>query len=506
MTVAPISPLMRGSGRGPLRVRTGRDAHFPEVLGWTAILVFCAVVAIILLIGRGSILEFAFPALGTAVGAILFATSPRLFLGFAWWLWFLTPEIRRIADFESGWNPVNPLMLTPLLVSGITVVTALKRASALHVKSLFGFIPIFVALAYGTLVGIVTTGTAVALYSLLVWAVPVLMATHLAIRADDYPMHRATLISTFAWGAFVMGAYGLFQYFVAPPWDTFWMIVSDQLTQGMPYPGEIRVFSTMNSSGPFAFVISAGLLLLLIDGGRFRLPMAATACASLMLSLVRAAWLGGALGFVYALSCLAPRRRLQALIFVLCAAFALGVTFLTGSVADTISKRFDTLTNLQDDGSFQLREEFYTEFLSQAVTNVVGAGIGSTSYVTRLGNYGEISGGFYGDSGIMQVPFVLGWFGCFLYVGGVAALLGYGLAGRVPKNDPFLGVAKAIAVMVLAEMIFENTLINVMGCCFFTFLGMCLAARRYHARRALPTPASAHDSAAALEILAATGR
>jgi hypothetical protein len=504
MTVAPISLPTRRSALGPPRVRTGRDTHLPEVLGWTAILVFCALVAAILLIGRGGTLDFAFPVIGTAVGAILFATAPRLFLGFAWWLWFLTPEIRRIADFEGGWNPVNPLMLTPFLVSGITVVTGLKRVSALRAKSLFGFVPIFIALAYGTLVGIVTTGTAVALYSLLVWAVPVLMATHLAIHVDDYPMHRATLISTFAWGALVMGAYGLIQYFVAPPWDTFWMIVSDQLTQGMPYPGEIRVFSTMNSSGPFAFVISAGLLLLLIDGGRFRLPMAATACASLMLSLVRAAWLGGALGFVYALSCLAPRRRLQAVVVALCAAFALGVTFMTGSVADTISKRFDTLANLEDDGSFQLRQEFYTEFLSQAVTNVVGAGIGSTSYVTRLGNYGEISGGFYGDSGIMQVPFVLGWFGCFLYVGGVAALLGYGLAGRVPESDPFLGIAKAIVVMVLAEMIFENTLINVMGCCFFTFLGMCLAARRYHARTAPRTPAFAHDSVVTVEVPAAT--
>jgi hypothetical protein len=506
MTAAPMDLPRRQSPLRRPRSRTGSDRDLSAFLGWMAILVFCVGVAIILLIGRGGLLDIAFPVMGTAVGAILFFTSPRLFLGYAWWLWFLTPEIRRLADFQGGWNPVNPLMLTPLLVSGMTAVTVLRRAAALRAKSLFGFVPLFIALTYGTFVGIVTTGAAVALYSSLVWAVPVLMAVHLAVHVEDYPTHRATLINTFAWGALVMGAYGLVQYFVAPSWDTYWMIVSDQLTQGAPYPREIRVFSTMNSSGPFAFVISAGLLLLLIDDRRLRLPMAATACASLMLSLVRAAWLGGALGFIYALSCLTPRRRLQALTVVLCAAFALGVTFLTGSVAETIGNRFDTLTNLQDDGSFQLRREFYTEFLSRAVTNVVGAGIGATSYVTRLGNYGEISGGFYGDSGIMQVPFVLGWFGTFLYVGGIAALLGYGLAGRVPKRDPFLGIAKAIVVMVLAEMIFENTLINVMGCCFFTFLGMCLAARRYHARAALPVPAVAQASVVGVEVLPAPGR
>jgi hypothetical protein len=49
-------------------------------------------------------------------------------------------------------------------------------------------------------------------------------------------------------------------------------------------------------------------------------------------------------------------------------------------------------------------------------------------------------------------------------------------------------------------MIFENTLINVMGCCFFTFLGMCLAARRYHAG----TPAFARDSVVTVEVPAAT--
>jgi hypothetical protein len=49
--------------------------------------------------------------------------------------------------------------------------------------------------------------------------------------------------------------------------------------------------------------------------------------------------------------------------------------------------------------------------------------------------------------------------------------------------------------MVLAEMAFENTLINVMGACFFTFLGMCLAAQRYYAMpvQSAVTYADAHQ-------------
>ena len=456
------------------------DRHVRTTLGWMLVLALCCVVAGLLLVGRGGMLTLLFPLLCLGVGGFLFATSPNLFLGFAWWLWFLTPEVRRIADWQGGWNPVNPLMLAPLLVSGLTIMTVFRRPYDLTLRGMGGFLAIFIALFYGTVVGIVTTGATVALYSLAVWAVPVLLAFHVAARPEAYPENSRTLTSVFGWGACVMGIYGIAQFFLAPPWDTFWMIVSEQFVQGKPYPMQIRVFSTMNSSGPFAFVISAGLLLLLAGRGRLRLPMAVLGLGSLLLSLVRAAWLGWVFGFIYLLVCLQGRKRLHMLVFAGCAALVMSMTLLTGPVQEHIAKRFDTFTDLQEDDSFQLRQQFYLEFMSRALTDIVGEGIGSTSYVTKASNYGEIASGFTGDSGIMQVPFVLGWFGGVFYVGGVGALIAYAFRGRVPSLDVFFGVSKAIVLMVLAEMVFENTLINVMGACFFTYLGMCIAARRYY--------------------------
>ena len=150
-------------------------------------------------------------------------------------------------------------------------------------------------------------------------------------------------------------------------------------------------------------------------------------------------------------------------------------------MGEVIGKRFETFYSMQEDDSFQQRRDFYSDFLSQAVTNVVGSGIGSTSYVTKLDNFGEISSGFYGDSGLMQVPFVLGWFGSFMYIGGVAALIRRAFTASVPSNDRCFFVSKSIVLMLLAEMVFENTLINVMGACFWTFLGLCLAGRRHYA-------------------------
>jgi hypothetical protein len=448
------------------------------LIDWSLAVTPFIVAAAAFFVDRGRVLNLVFPALSAVVGVFLFFRNPRTFLSFAWWLWFLTPFVRRIADLQAGYNAVNPIMLAPLLVSGIAGITMILRAPSLRLRILFGFVPILLALFYASIVGMITTGVAVAIYSLMTWAAPVLLAMHLALRPEDYEAHRRALISTFGWGVLAMGAYGVVQYFLAPPWDTYWMIASDQLSSGMPYAREIRVFSTMNSNGPFAFVISAGLLLILVGHGRMRLPMAALGCAGLMLSLVRAAWLGIAFGFIYLLICLPGRDRFRAVMLIGIAAIALAVTLMSGEVAETISKRFETLYNIEDDGSYQLRQEFYADFLSRAVTNIVGEGLGSTSHVTKLGNFGEISSGFYGDSGVMQMPFVLGWLGTLLYVGGLLGLLRYALSRFTRWDDLFLLAARAIALMIFAEMLFENTLVNVTGACFFTFLGMCLAAHR----------------------------
>jgi hypothetical protein len=123
------------------------------MIGWSMILVFCCIVAILLLIGRGGMLNLLFPIIATLIGAFLFATNRQLFIGSVWWLWFLTSGVRRIADFQAGWNPINPLMLAPLLASGISLISALQRTYTLGLSGLFGLVAILLALAYGTIVG-----------------------------------------------------------------------------------------------------------------------------------------------------------------------------------------------------------------------------------------------------------------------------------------------------------------------------------------------------------------
>ena len=63
----------------------------------------------------------------------------------------------------------------------------------------------------------------------------------------DYAAIRRILTRTFVTGGLVMGLYGLIQFFYLPEWDVYWLENAGMDSQGLPFPGLIRVFSTMNS-------------------------------------------------------------------------------------------------------------------------------------------------------------------------------------------------------------------------------------------------------------------
>jgi hypothetical protein len=75
----------------------------------------------------------------------------------------------------------------------------------------------------------------------------------------------------------------------------------------------------------------------------------------------------------------------------------------------------------------------------------------------------------------MNVPFVLGWPGTILYVGGMLSLLLRVLRDSSIGSNLFLSACLGITIGALGQMIFINTLIGVQGMVFWCFLGVCLA-------------------------------
>src|SRR5215211_6585680 len=269
-------------------------------LAWAAILGLIALTLGGLEMQVGIFLQLLYPLAGCAVGGLLYWRYPTLYLWFTWWVWFLTPEVRRLVDYQQGWTPSSPVMLAPYLVTALTLFTLLRHLPKLRLHPFLPFGLVLLALFYGYMIGISRgQGVLAASFDLLDWLVPVVFAFYLMVHWRSYPRHLRVIQRTFVWGILFVGLYGLLQFLYVPAWDRFWMLNAPIASIGYPEPFEVRVFSTLNSPGPFAIVMMAGLLLLFNSGKVLRWPAAAVGYASFLLSLVRSAWGGWILGLLF---------------------------------------------------------------------------------------------------------------------------------------------------------------------------------------------------------------
>jgi hypothetical protein len=448
---------------------------------------------------NAAVLTLLYPATALVTGALLYFRNPPLYLAFGWWIWLLTPEVRRIAQFYSGWSDKDPIMLAPFLVSALCGFTVLRCLGVMRFRLGFGFALVMAGIGYAALVGAARHGPMPAAFGLLNWVVPMVLGFHAMVSWPRYPEIRDVTCRTFLYGVIVIGGYGLYQYFVMPAWDAYWMVNVGMTNQGLPYPREVRVFSTLNSSGPFAFVLMCGLMVLFAVRGSPLLPLAAAmGYASLFLSLVRAAWLGWLFALVVLVVSVSNQARMRLTVVAVVIVAAVIPTVAIDSVHEVVSKRFDSLFELQHDQSYIERQDFYSSFLNVALTEMVGQGIGATGVATKLSSGVAPSRYANFDSGFMQIPFVLGWPGAFCYVLGSALLLAR-LVRAPPRDDMFAGVSRAIVVSLFACMIFDNTMIGVTGAAFWYFLGMGLAGIQYREatdqvmRYVVPLPSHAAD-------------
>ncbi|MGH6920553.1 MAG: O-antigen ligase family protein [Geminicoccaceae bacterium] len=452
----------------------------PHVVPWGLVVGFTAVVTGLLAGGLGHIVELVFPAAAAVVGATLYFRHPTLYLGFAWWLWFLTPEVRRLVDYQIGWNEISSIMIAPYLVSGMAALTLVRCVPQLLRPPLFPFMLILMALIYGYSIGFVHAGPAAATYGLLTWIVPVLFGFHVAVRWQEYPLYRDAIQRVFLWGVLAMGIYGIVQFFVLPPWDLYWMRNSPINSIGGPYPFKVRVWSTMNSPQPFALAMMAGLLFAFAAKGPFRFVAGGVGYVSLLLSLVRTAWLGWAIGAVLLLVQARGGQRIRLLaVGILVCLLSLPLLLLE-PVVQRITDRFESMQQIDGDDSFRARLALYGDFFLTSATNVVGEGIGSANRATKLADDVDLDDYRNIDSGVLEVMFVLGWPGTLLYLGGLLWLLSEALSGPAQRQDLAVKAAAAVVLAILAMTVSYNTLINVGGVVFWTFLGLMLSARVFY--------------------------
>jgi hypothetical protein len=464
---APAEPARRSG----LRRAMGRDT-LPVIALWTF-------TALLILAHQGSVLTLAFPVLAIGVGFWLYFVNPVRYIGFMWWLWFLSPEVRRLADYgKGGFTPTSLIQVAPLAVTMISGISLIRYYPILAQRRGLPLLLALLGIAYGFAVGVVASGPAAAVYDLANWVYPLLIGFHIMVLTRQYPEARDTIINTFIYGMFVMGAYGLVQFFIMPPWDAMWMIGSDMNSQGDPVPLGVRVFSTMNSSGPFAFAMMGAMVLVMAAKHRVRWVAAAFGFFSFALSLVRSTWGGWAIAMVIQLMKSSNKVRIRIIVsaFVLAGVCVPLLTF--GPVADRMQQRLNTLVNLSDDQSYEARNQFYADFAKKAFTDVSGEGFGSTGASTKLSSSnGQL--GQYGsfDSGVMNIPFVLGWPGTLLYMSGVIWLMVRALriALRL-SEDRYVCACMSLMISIFAMLVFTNSLVGTGGLLLFSSVFSILSA------------------------------
>lgn len=435
-------------------------------LEWSLILGFIFLCAVCLLAKVSAPLRILFPAGAFLIGTVLYSRKPVLYLGFTWWLWFLSPWVRRLVDYQSGWQDPSYILLAPYLATLAAALTIIKDLPTSHRQGGGPFILAFISVLYGGAIGAVTSPVMSVATKLLDWLAPVILGYYVYANWRRYPDFKRNLSRVFLWGVLVMGSYGIWQYMVAPAWDGYWITQTELLTFGRPEPLSIRVFSTMNSNGPFAITVMAGLILFFSKPGPLAYGTSAVGYLSFLLSQTRAAWIGWLVAIITFMGSLKSSLQIKVVLVVFTMALcALPLTTIE-PFSGVISERLETFSSGSTDLSYRERTEKYELLLRDSLSQVTGKGLGGS--------------GAHIDSAILDMFFSLGWVGALPYLGGLFTLMFRAFQVSAVRFDPFVSAARAIALGVMVQLVFGSVMIGVSGVVMWTFLGMVMAAQKYY--------------------------
>lgn len=439
-------------------------------------------VTLLLLAGhQGKAVELLFPLCSFLLAVHLYRTSPAHYIGFVCWLFFLSPEVRRLADFVNGaFNDKSLIMVAPLLAVALCGVSLFRHAGKLGQRSSAPLVLIVVAQTYAFVVGVIGVGLAPALYTFVNWVFPALVAFYLTVTWQHYPTYRRVMLSTIVYAGLLMGIYAVIQYIVVPPWDAFWIIQIKAQAFGQPVPYGLRVWSTINSPGTFAITIMYLVLMSMASRSRLSLLMAIFGVAGLMFTSVRTCWAGLVIGLIYPLAMLDGRSRRRLIGAVVGIALLCAPMMMFDQISEHVVSRLTTFKDIGNDNSFQSRADFYEAFFSTALTDISGEGLGSTGIGAKLSSDNSQNAGGSFDSGLMEVPFVMGWPGTLLYATGIFILMWRAFtASRRQPDDRFAICGVGVSIAIFAMMIMVNTLTSNTGMLFFIGVTMPVIGLRY---------------------------
>lgn len=422
--------------------------------------------------GQAGVLRVAFPVLSVIVGGFLLWRSKPAYVGLVFWLWFLTPFLGRMADFQGGWTQNSAVELAPYITAGLSGLPLMASLGSLGNRKTLPYACALVAILYGLILGLFSMPFFNVMRALLNWLTPVLFGLFLYQNRDQYFEFRRVIERSFLFGTLITGAYGIYQFFMLPDWDRLWMLNVQLNSFGAVEAMQIRAFSTMNAPAIFAAVTACGLLIIFNLKGKLRLLAAGSGFIGLMLTVSRASWLSLAAGGVYLMMRSGMRQRVRlALSVFACGIFLIGMTQIP-TVHDLLMQRVESFSDPSQDVSFSARVSGHEQAFRQLAQEPFGEGIGSTDTKHNTEGDDDIIGPH--DSTILESLYSLGWVGSLVYAFGLASLAIQLM--RIKRRDSFTASAQAILIGFAAQCLLNSVMIGVLGFMVWTFASMCMAS------------------------------
>lgn len=402
-----------------------------------------------------------FPAGCLYVGYRALRADSALFGEFVTWLFFLTPFLRRVVDYETNAREMI-IISTPFLVLLIPLMFVLVRWKHAISWESAPFCYAIAAVLYGAFVACAHAQFSSAAAGMIMWIPPITFALFLLLERDRISDTYEGIERAILGGTFVAGTYGLIQYFFVPAWDAAWMRSVDMDTIGKPEAMEVRVFSTLNSPQVLAAFLLVGILLAYRLRSRWKYLILLAGIASLVLSAARSAWIGLFAGLMFLAFRGSSAERIRTLFATGGCTLLILVALNVPELSETISTRFNTFADLKHDESALDRKETYTRVSEQLQHSLEGSGLGVDNGMADAQN----------DSSVVAVLLGLGLPGSLIFATAVGVCAFKLLFTRSARELPQLLGLQCCITGLACESPLNNVVNGQIGFLLWSMIGL----------------------------------
>jgi hypothetical protein len=424
--------------------------------------------------GVGAWGRIAYPAMNLLLAGYLYMRRSPWFAAHCLLVFCCVSLARRLVDEQAGFDPANPVLLTPYLCCAWTALRLLEYWAQPAPRRLAPFLALLGCIAYGAVLALADGRMVSTLVDVMKWSVGPLFALYLIAERDQGDALRRVFEPTLIVAGVAMAVYGIAQFLQPASWDVTWMRgVRDMGFEsvGLPEPFAVRVFSTLNSPGSFGTFLSAAIVVALKRRPVWCLAAVLPMAVGLALCQYRSIWAMTLLAVLMVVLSPSTVLRRANVLALLLASFMLASTALAPRVSEALFTRAATFKSLHGDESLRERLIQYREFLRHD-NLLLGEGLAINGQARRLDNRNA----GYIDGAVIEIYTAMGVFVGTVFLLSLGVLIAELFFGAGPR-DPHLYFDRAIVLTLFLQFPIGTVHVGELGFCAWSFMGLALGTR-----------------------------